>query len=52
VRTVREECLDNLIILNETHLRQLMRDDVDHYNNAHPIKALGSKRQHRKQSKT
>ncbi len=32
VRTVREECLDKLIILNERHLRRTLTEYVAHYN--------------------
>lgn len=40
VRTVREECLDKLIILNETHLRRVMREFVDYYNTARPHQGI------------
>ena len=39
-RTVREECLDKLLILNETHLRRVMRDYSDYYNQARPHQGL------------
>ena len=32
VRTVREGCLDKLLILNEVHLRHVMNEYVAHYN--------------------
>jgi putative transposase len=35
VRTVREECLDEVIILNERHLRQTLNEYVTHYNARH-----------------
>jgi putative transposase len=41
VRTVREECLDKLLILNEAHLRRVMRDYIDYYNNARPHQGIG-----------
>jgi len=41
VRSVREECLDKLLILNEAHLRHVMRDDVDYYNTARPHQGIG-----------
>jgi len=41
VRTVREECLDKLIILNEIHLRHVMRDYVDYYDLARPHQGIG-----------
>ncbi len=36
VRSVREECLDKLIMLNENHLRRVMRDYTDCYDNVRP----------------
>lgn len=41
VRTVREECLDKLIILNEGHLRHVMQDYVEYYNNARLHQGIG-----------
>ena len=32
VRTVRSECLDWLLILNDQHLEQVVRVFIDHYN--------------------
>jgi transposase InsO family protein len=40
VRTVREECLDKLIILNEAHLRRVIRDYVDYYNDSRPHQGI------------
>jgi putative transposase len=40
VRTVREECLDKLLILNEAHLLEVMREHVAYYNNARPHQGL------------
>ena len=31
IRTVREECLDNLVVMGERHLRHLLREFVSHY---------------------
>ena len=36
VRTVREECLDKLLIFHEAHLRWVMRDYIDYDNGARP----------------
>lgn len=41
VGTIRRECLDYLIPLNEKHLRCLLREWVRHYNQARPHAALG-----------
>lgn len=40
VRTVRQECLDQLVILNERHLRRALRDYVDFYNTQRPHQGL------------
>jgi putative transposase len=41
VGTIRRECLDYLIPLNERHLRNLLREWVAHYNQGRPHSALG-----------
>ena len=40
VRTVREECLDKVIILSEAHLRRVMREYVTYYNEARPHQGI------------
>jgi putative transposase len=40
VRTVREECLDRLIILNERHLRRVLQEYVTYYNERRPHQSL------------
>lgn len=40
VRTVREECLDQLLVLNETHLRRVLKTYGDYYNRARPHQGL------------
>ena len=40
VRTVREECLDKLLIVNQTHLRRVLRSFIDYYNTARPHQGL------------
>ncbi len=40
VRSVREECLDHLIILNERHLRSVLKEYVAHYNARRPHQGL------------
>jgi len=41
VGTVRRECLDFLIPLNERHLRRMLREWVRHYNSGRPHSSLG-----------
>ena len=36
VRTVREECLDKLIIINQQHLRRVMLEYTSYYNSTRP----------------
>ena len=40
VRTVRSECLDQLLILNEAHLERVLRSYADHYNGYRPHQGL------------
>ena len=40
VRTVREECLDQLLILNEPHLRRVLKTYGDYYNRARPHQGI------------
>jgi putative transposase len=40
VRTVREECLDKVIILSEAYLRRMRREYVAYYNGARPHQGL------------
>jgi transposase InsO family protein len=40
VRTVRSECLDRLLILNQPHLERILGVFVDHYNGHRPHRAL------------
>jgi transposase InsO family protein len=39
--TIRRECLDWLIPLNERHLRRILREWVTHYNRGRPHASLG-----------
>jgi transposase InsO family protein len=40
VRTVRRECLDWLLILNEAHLKRVLAEFMEHYNGHRPHRAL------------
>ena len=40
IRSAREECLDKLLIINQTHLRHVMRDYVVFFNTARPHQGL------------
>ena len=40
IRSVREECLDHLLILNEAHLRRVLTAYVAYYNEARPHQGL------------
>ena len=50
VRTVRSECLDWLLILNQQHLEHVLGLFVAHYNGHRPHRALGLKPPHPTQS--
>ena len=39
--TIRRECLDYMIPLNEKHLRRILREWVVHYNQGRPRSSLG-----------
>ncbi len=41
VRTVREDCLDHLLVVSLRHLEALLADYVRHYNEARPHRTLG-----------
>jgi len=40
IRSAREECLDKLLIINETHLRLVMREYTEFFNTARPHQGL------------
>jgi putative transposase len=40
IGTLRRECLDHLIVLNERHLLQVLREYVEHYNTKRPHRSL------------
>src|SRR5438874_2955573 len=41
IGTIRRECLDYLIPLNESHLKRTLREWVRHHNNGRPHQSLG-----------
>lgn len=41
IGTIRRECLDYLLPLNECHLRRILREWVCHYNSGRPHRSLG-----------
>jgi transposase InsO family protein len=41
IGTLRRELLDRLLIVNESHLRQVLTEYLQHYNTARPHRALG-----------
>jgi transposase InsO family protein len=41
IGTIRRECLDRVILLNERHLRSILREWVTHYNHGRPHASLG-----------
>jgi putative transposase len=40
VRTVRQECLDQILILNEPHLRRVLKNYNDYYNRQRPHQGI------------
>jgi hypothetical protein len=40
VRSVREECLDHILILSQTHLRSVLNTYIDYYNTVRPHQGL------------
>jgi len=40
IRTLREECLDNLLIINEAHLRNVLVEYLEYYNVRRPHQGL------------
>ncbi len=43
VRSAREECLDQLLLVNEAHLRQVLAAYVAHDNQARPHQGIGQR---------
>jgi putative transposase len=40
IGSVRRECLDYLIVINEDHLRRILREYFDYYHNSRPHQSL------------
>ena len=40
VRTIRQECLDHLLVVSRRHLEQVLAEYVRHYNEARPHRGL------------
>ena len=40
VRSAREECLENVLILNESHLRRVLQTYIEYYNSRRPHQSL------------
>ena len=40
VRTIRQECLDNLLVVSREHLEQVLAEYVRRYNEARPHRGL------------
>jgi hypothetical protein len=40
VRSIREECLDHILVLDENHLRRVLREYGEYYNHARPNQGL------------
>ena len=41
VRTIRTECLDHIIVINERHLQAVLAEFADYYNHERPHRSLG-----------
>jgi len=41
VRTIRTECLDHIIVINERHLQAVLVEFADYYNHERPHRSLG-----------
>jgi len=42
IGSIRRECLDHVIVLNEQHLRQIMSDYIDYYHRHRTHRSLNS----------
>jgi putative transposase len=46
IGSIRRECLDHFFVLNEAHLRRLLRRYLGYYNLSRPHQALGNNSPH------
>jgi putative transposase len=40
VRTIRDECLNKMLIINQAHLRRVMREFIVYHNTARPHQGI------------
>jgi len=45
IGSIRRDCLNNMIVLNEGHLKRILKGYFDYYHRTEPISALAKKRQ-------
>ena len=43
VRSIREECLDHILIVNKRHLFRVLREYIEYYNQARPHQGIGQR---------
>ena len=43
IGSVRRECLDHILILNERHLKRIIGEYVDYFNHARPHQGIGQR---------
>jgi transposase InsO family protein len=43
VRSAREECLDQILIINENHLRRVLKEYNKYYNHARPHQVISQR---------
>jgi putative transposase len=52
IGSIRRECLDHVIVLNEGHLRRLLRSYLAYYNVTRPHQSLHNDSPHRREVQT
>jgi putative transposase len=52
IGSIRRECLDHVIVLNERHLRRLLRTFLAYYNATRPHQSLHNDSPHRREVQT